>query len=256
MTEIPSVDLGRGVSMPMIGFGTWQLQGQLAYEATRHALQIGYRHIDTATMYRNEQQVGRALADSGVDRADVFVTTKLPPGNAGRTRATIEESLKALGTDYVDLWLVHWPPRGRILVPLWRDFLAARDDGLTRAVGVSNYGIRQIDELTEATGEHPAVNQISWSPSRYDAGLLAAHNQRAVALEGYSPLKGTRLRDRSLAEIAAKYGVTPAQVVLRWHIDTGVIVIPKSSHAERIEQNFDIFGFSLTPEEVARISNL
>jgi 2,5-diketo-D-gluconate reductase A len=256
MTEIPSVDLGRGVSMPMIGFGTWQLQGQLAYEATRHALQIGYRHIDTATMYRNEQQVGRALADGGVDRADVFVTTKLPPGNAGRTRATIEESLKALGTDYVDLWLVHWPPRGRILVPLWRDFLAARDDGLTRAVGVSNYGIRQIDELTEATGEHPAVNQISWSPSRYDAGLLAAHNQRAVALEGYSPLKGTRLRDRSLAEIAAKYGVTPAQVVLRWHIDTGVIVIPKSSHAERIEQNFDIFGFSLTPEEVARISNL
>jgi 2,5-diketo-D-gluconate reductase A len=256
MTEIPSVDLGRGVSMPMIGFGTWQLQGQLAYEATRHALQLGYRHIDTATMYRNEQQVGRALADSGVDRADVFVTTKLPPGNAGRTRATIEESLKALGTDYVDLWLVHWPPRGRILVPLWRDFLAARDDGLTRAVGVSNYGIRQIDELTEATGERPAVNQIPWSPSRYDAGLLAAHNERAVALEGYSPLKGTRLRDRTLAQIAAKYGVTPAQVVLRWHIDTGVIVIPKSSHAERIEQNFDIFGFSLTPEEITRINNL
>jgi 2,5-diketo-D-gluconate reductase A len=256
MTEIPSVDLGRGVSMPMIGFGTWQLQGQLAYEATRHALQIGYRHIDTATMYRNEQQVGRALADSGVDRADVFVTTKLPPGNAGRTRATIEESLKALGTDYVDLWLVHWPPRGRILVPLWRDFLAARDDGLTRAVGVSNYGIRQIDELTEATGEHPAVNQIPWSPSRYDAGLLAAHTERAVALEGYSPLKGTRLRDRTLAQIAAKYGVTPAQVVLRWHIDTGVIVIPKSSHAERIEQNFNIFGFSLTPEEITRINNL
>jgi diketogulonate reductase-like aldo/keto reductase len=256
MTEIPSVDLGRGVSMPMIGFGTWQLQGQLAYEAARHALQIGYRHIDTATMYRNEQQVGRALADSGVDRADVFVTTKLPPGNAARTRATIEESLKALGTDYVDLWLVHWPPRGRILVPLWRDFLAARDDGLTRAIGVSNYGIRQIDELTEATGEHPAVNQIPWSPSRYDAGLLAAHNERAVALEGYSPLKGTRLRDRTLAEIAARYGVTPAQVILRWHIDTGVIVIPKSARAERIEQNFDIFGFSLTPEEVARISNI
>jgi diketogulonate reductase-like aldo/keto reductase len=200
--------------------------------------------------------VGRALADSGVDRADVFVTTKLPPGNAARTRATIEESLKALGTDYVDLWLVHWPPRGRILVPLWRDFLAARDDGLTRAIGVSNYGIRQIDELTEATGEHPAVNQIPWSPSRYDAGLLAAHNERAVALEGYSPLKGTRLRDRTLAEIAARYGVTPAQVILRWHIDTGVIVIPKSARAERIEQNFDIFGFSLTPEEVARISNI
>jgi 2,5-diketo-D-gluconate reductase A len=256
MTEIPSVDLDNGIVMPMIGFGTWQLQGRLAYEATRHALRVGYRHIDTATMYRNEQQVGRALADSGVDRADVFVTTKLPPGHAGQARATIEESLKALGTDYVDLWLVHWPPRGRTLVPLWRDFLAARDDGLTRAVGVSNYGIRQIDELTEAAGERPAVNQIPWSPSRYDAGVLAAHRERGVALEGYSPLKGTRLRDRTLAEIAAKYGVAPAQVVLRWHIDTGVIVIPKSARPERIEQNFDIFGFSLTPDEVTRINDL
>jgi diketogulonate reductase-like aldo/keto reductase len=256
MTEIPAVNLGNGIAMPMLGFGTWQLQGQLAYEATRHALQVGYRHIDTATMYRNEEQVGRALADSGVDRADVFVTTKLQPGNAGRARATIQESLKALGTDYVDLWLVHWPPRGRSLVPVWRDFIAARDDGLTRAIGVSNYSIRQIDELTDATGETPAVNQIPWSPSQYDAGLLAAHRERGVALEGYSPLKGTRLRDRTLAEIAARYGVTPAQVVLRWHIDTGVIVIPRSSRPERIEQNFDIFGFSLTPEEVTRISNL
>ena len=262
MTEIPSVDLGNGIAMPMVGFGTWQLQGQLAYEATRHALQVGYRHIDTATIYRNEDQVGRAIADSGLARADVFVTTKLPPGNAGRVRATMAESLKALGTDYVDLWLVHWPPRGRNLVPLWRDFLAVRDDGLTRAVGVSNYSVRQIDDLIEANeggragGWAPAVNQIPWSPSRYDADLLAAHAERGVALEGYSPLKGTRLRDRTLAEIAAKYGVTPAQVVLRWHIDIGVIVIPRSARSERIEQNLDLFSFSLTSEEVARINNL
>jgi 2,5-diketo-D-gluconate reductase A len=256
MTEIPAVDLGNGIAMPMIGFGTWQLQGPLAYEATRHALQVGYRHIDTATIYRNEEQVGRAIADSGVDRADVFVTTKLPPGNTGRVRATMAESLKALGTDYVDLWLVHWPPRGRNLVPLWRDFLAVRDDGLTRAVGVSNYSLDQMDDLTEATGERPAVNQIPWSPSRYDADLLAAHAERGVALEGYSPLKGTRLRDRTLVEIAAKYGVTPAQVVLRWHIDIGVIVIPRSARPERIEQNLDLFSFSLTPEEVARLNNL
>src|SRR5215469_15538553 len=224
MTEIPSVDLGNGAAMPMLGFGTWQLQRELAYEATRHALLVGYRHIDTATMYRNEEQVGRAIADSGVDRAD--------------------------------LWLAHWPPRGRVLVPLWRDFLAARDEGLTRAVGVSNYSIGQIDDLIEATGEKPAVNQIPWSPSRYDARLLAAHAERGVALEGYSPLKGTRLRDRTLVEIAAKYGVTPAQVVLRWHLDIGVIVIPRSARPERIEQNFDIFGFSLTPEEVTRLNNL
>jgi 2,5-diketo-D-gluconate reductase A len=256
MTDIPTVDLGKGVAIPMVGFGTWQLQGQLAYEATRHALQVGYRHIDTATMYRNEGQVGRAIADSGVDRADVFVTTKLPPGNAARARATIADSLRALRTGYVDLWLVHWPPRGRNLVSLWRDFLAARDEGLTRAVGVSNYSVRQIDELTEATGEHPAVNQIPWSPSRYDADLLAAHAERGVAVEGYSPLKGTRLRDRTLAEIAAKYGVTPAQVVLRWHLEIGVIVIPKSARPERIEQNFDLLTFSLTPEEITRLNRL
>ena len=253
MSEIPAVDLG-GVAMPMVGFGTWQIQGQLAYEATRHALQVGYRHIDTATIYGNQEQIGRAIADSRLDRADVFVTTKLPPGNAGRVRATMADSLKALRTDYVDLWLVHWPPRGRNLVPLWRDFLAVRDDGLTRAVGVSNYSVGQIDDLTEATGSRPAVNQVPWSPSRYDADLLAAHTKRGVALEGYSPLKSTRLRDHRLVEIAAKHGVTPAQVILRWHLDIGVTVIPKSVHPERIEQNFDLFGFSLTPEEVARLN--
>ena len=256
MTEIPVVDLGGGVAMPMLGFGTWQLQGQLAYEATRHALQVGYRHIDTATMYRNEDQIGRAIADSGLDRAGLFVTTKLPPGNAGRVSATIAESLKALRTDYVDLWLVHWPPRGRNLVPLWRDFLAVRDEGLTRTIGVSNYSVRQIDDLIKATAEGPAVNQIPWSPSRYDEALLAAHAERGVAVEGYSPLKGTRLRDRTLAEIAAKYGVTPAQVILRWHLEIGVIVIPRASRPEHIEQNFDLFSFSLTPEEVARIDRL
>jgi 2,5-diketo-D-gluconate reductase A len=262
MTEIPAVDLGQGVAIPMLGFGTWQLQGRLAYEATRHALQVGYRHIDTATIYRNEEQVGRAIADSGLDRADVFVTTKLPPGSASHARATLAEGLKALRTDYVDLWLVHWPPRGRNLVPLWRDFLAVRDEGLARAVGVSNYSVRQIDDLIEAYeggsegGRGPAVNQIAWSPAQYDAALLAAHAERGVAVEGYSPLKGTRLRDRTLAEIAAKYGVTSAQVVLRWHLDIGVIVIPKSARPERIEQNLDLFGFSLTPEEVARLNRL
>jgi 2,5-diketo-D-gluconate reductase A len=156
----------------------------------------------------------------------------------------------------VDLWLVHWPPRGRNLVPLWRDFLAVRDEGLTRAVGVSNYSVRQIDDLIEATGEPSAVNQIPWSPSRYDEALLAAHAERGVAVEGYSPLKGSRLRDRTLAEIAASHGVTPAQVILRWHLEIGVIVIPKSSRPDRIEQNLDLFSFSLTPEEVARINDL
>jgi 2,5-diketo-D-gluconate reductase A len=256
MTDIPVVDLGRGVAMPMVGFGTWQLRGRRGYEAIRSALDAGYRHIDTATMYRNESEVGRAIGDSNLDRGDVFITTKLPAGNAGRARATLSDSLTALGTDHVDLWLVHWPPRGRTSVPLWREFLALRDEGLCRSVGVSNYSIAQIDELIAATGERPAVNQIPWSPARYDPALLAAHADRGVRVEGYSPLKGTRLRDPVLAEIAARHHVTPAQVVLRWHLELGITVIPKSARRDRIESNLDLFGFSLTPEEVDRVNRL
>jgi 2,5-diketo-D-gluconate reductase A len=256
MTDIPTVSLGGSYTMPMLGFGTWQLAGRRAYEPVRSALEVGYRHIDTATMYRNEADVGQALKDSGVDRAEVFLTTKLPPGNAGRARATLTESLRALGTDHVDLWLIHWPPRRQASVPLWREFLALRDEGLCRSVGVSNYDIAQIDELIAATGEHPAVNQIRWDPSRYDPAVLAAHVGRHVAVEGYSPLKGTRLRDPVLAEIAARHHVTPAQVILRWHLEHQITVIPKSSHPDRIKANFDLFGFSLTPEEVARIDHL
>jgi 2,5-diketo-D-gluconate reductase A len=256
MADIPLVDLGRGVAMPMVGFGTWQLQGRRGYEAVRYALDVGYRHIDTATLYRNEPEVGRAVRDSTLDRADVFITTKLLPGNAGRARAILSESLRALGTDHVDLWLVHWPPRGRASPQLWREFLTLRDEGLCRSVGVSNYSIAQIDELIAATGERPAVNQIPWSPARYDPALLAAHADRGVHVEGYSPLKGTRLRDPVLAEIAARHRVTPAQVVLRWHLELGITVIPKSARPERIASNLDLSGFSLTPEEVARLNRL
>jgi 2,5-diketo-D-gluconate reductase A len=256
MTDIPMADLGGGVAMPMVGFGTWQLGGRRGYEAIRSALDAGYRHIDTATTYRNESEVGRAIKDSKLDRGDVFITTKLPPGKADRARATLSDSLTALGTDHVDLWLVHWPPRGRTSVLLWREFLALRDEGLCRRVGVSNYSIAQIDELIAATGERPAVNQIPWSPAQYDPALLAAHADRGVHVEGYSPLKGTRLRDPVLAEIAARHHVTAAQVVLRWHLELGITVIPKSARRDRIESNLDLFGFSLSPDDMARLSRL
>jgi 2,5-diketo-D-gluconate reductase A len=256
MTDIPTVDLGRGVTMPMVGFGTWQLGGRRGYEAIRYALDVGYRHIDTATMYRNEREVGQAIRDSGLDRGEVFVTTKLRPNDAGRARATLAESLRALETSYVDLWLIHWPPRRPASVPLWREFLAVRDEGLCRGVGVSNYDITQIDELIAATGERPAVNQIPWSPSQYDPALLAAHAERHVAVEGYSSLKATRLRDPALTEIAARHQVTPAQVVLRWHLEHGITVIPKSANPDRIRSNFDLFTFSLPPAEVAQLDHL
>jgi diketogulonate reductase-like aldo/keto reductase len=252
----PSVTLAGGGVMPLVGFGTWQLSRSRCYDAVRVALDVGYRLVDTATVYGNEREVGRAVRDSGVAREELFVTTKLPPRNAGRERATIAASLRALGMDFVDLWLIHWPPRVAARVPTWRALLEVRDEGLARAVGVSNYRTAQLDELVAATGETPEVNQIRWSPPLYEAATLAAHRQRGVVLEGYSPFKSGNLRDATLAEIASGHGVTPAQVVLRWHVDHGVVVIPKSSHRERIESNFDVFGFSLSDQELHRIDRL
>jgi 2,5-diketo-D-gluconate reductase A len=260
MTEavaVPVTSLPGGVEMPMIGFGTWQLRGRTGREAVSTALAVGYRHIDTATMYGNESEVGRALADSGLSRDSVFITTKLPSSKAGRERGTLAASLRALGTDHVDLWLVHWPPSsGRQLCQVWREFLALRDEGRARAIGVSNYSLAQIDRLTEATGVTPAVNQIPWSPARYDPALLAGHRERGVALEGYSPLKGANLADPALTGIATAHGVTPAQVVLRWHLEHGITVIPKSTHPDRIAANIDVLRFTLTPGQVARIDAL
>jgi 2,5-diketo-D-gluconate reductase A len=242
-------------TMPMIGFGTWRLSGPQARDAVSFALETGYRHIDTATIYRNEDEVGRAVRDSAVPRQDIFITTKLPPERRDRIRRTLEESLSALGTDHLDLWLIHWPPGGAA-PEVWAEFIKLRDEGLTRAIGVSNYSLAEIDELQRATGELPAVNQIPWSPKQYDQAVLEGHQARGVVLEGYSGLKGTRLNDKALKEIAARHGVTPAQVVLRWHLEHGIVVIPKSAHRERIAENFALDGFSLTPDEVAAIDAL
>jgi 2,5-diketo-D-gluconate reductase A len=251
-----TVTLSNGAEMPLVGFGTWQLRGQEAYDATRYALEIGYRHLDTATMYRNEAEVGQALRDSGVPREEVFVTTKLPPERAGREQDTIAASLKALGIHSVDLWLIHWPPGGGQSARIWREFIAARDAGQTAAIGVSNYSTAQIDELTGATGETPAVNQIPWSPFGHSAQTLAESRERGVVLEGYSPLKGSDLRNPVLREIAERHGVTVPQVILRWHVEHRVVVIPKSAHKERIETNLDVYGFELDPTEVSRIDAL
>ncbi|MDQ7908847.1 aldo/keto reductase [Phytohabitans sp. ZYX-F-186] len=252
MTQ-PTVSVADRVEMPLLGFGTWQLPGRQAYEPVRVALETGYRHLDTATMYRNESEVGRALRDSGVPRGEVFLTTKLPAERAGRERETIEASLKALGVDRLDLWLVHWPPAGSARPGTWREFVAARDEGLTRAIGVSNYSIGQIDELTHATAVTPAVNQIPYSPALHDPKLVAEHRERGVVLEGYSPFRRSDLREPVLAEVAAAHGVAPTHVILRWHIQHGIVVIPKSATPERIRSNFEVSGFTLSDEEMARI---
>jgi diketogulonate reductase-like aldo/keto reductase len=248
--------LKSGGRIPLLGFGTWQLEGAEAYEAVRTALDMGYRHIDTATGYSNEDRVGAALRDSGVDRSEVFVTTKCPPERAGQEAKTLEESLRALGVDFIDLWLVHWPPNGQARPATWRQFIAAADDGKARSIGVSNYSVAQVDELIEATGQAPAVNQIPWSPFLYDPATAEAHRARGIVLEGYSPLKRSNLGHPVLVELARSYGKTPAQIVLRWHLEHGFVVIPKSARRERIQENFDVGGFQLAPPDVARIDQL
>lgn len=242
--------------MPLIGLGTWRLRGETAYRSVRHALDVGYRLIDTATMYGNEAEVGRALHDSDVSREEVFVTTKLLPDDVGRERQAILDSLRRLGLDYVDLWLIHWPPNGPAGSATWAEFVAARHDGLTRSIGVSNYGTTQIDELTEASGVTPAVNQIKWSPSLFDAERFGQLRERRIVLEGYSPFRATDLADPLLVQLADKHGVSPAQIVLRWHVEHGIVAIPRSQTPERITQNLDIFGFQLTDDEVVSLNAL
>ena len=252
---IPAASLPAGGAMPLLGFGTWQITGQQCYDAVRTALDVGYRHLDTATVYRNEGQVGRALADSGVPREEVFVTTKVPPG-AGDPRSVLETSLRELGTDHVDLWLIHWTEDGSIHEDLWQVLLEAQETGKAKDVGVSNYTLDQIDRLVDATGRQPAVNQIVWAPSLYDGEVARGHEQRGIVLEGYSAIKKTKLDDPVLREIAEAHGVSPVQVLLRWHLDHGFVAIPKSVTAERIESNFAISGFSLDEAELALIDGL
>jgi 2,5-diketo-D-gluconate reductase A len=255
-TSQETVRLTDDVCIPLIGFGTWQLESTDAYNGVRSALEIGYRHIDTATAYENEDQVGAAIRDSGVGRENVFITTKCPPNLAGHERETIDNSLKALGVDFVDLWLVHWPPDGEARPETWKAFIEALEQGKTRSIGVSNYSIAQIDQLITATGKAPALNQIRWNPFVYDARLVDELASRHVVLEGYSPLKRSDLGNPVLGKIAAAHGKTPAQVILRWHVEHGFVVIPRSARRERIEENYAIFDFELTADEISRIDLL
>jgi diketogulonate reductase-like aldo/keto reductase len=237
--------------MPLLGFGTWQLTGADAARATEAALRIGYRHVDTATMYRNEAEVGAALRASGVPRGEVFVTTKLPPDRAGQADATLDASLRALSVDAVDLWLVHWPPPDS--VALWRSFVRAREDGRARDIGVSNYDLADLDELADATGVMPAVNQIRWSPLLFDRAVLDGHRARGVVLEGYSALKGGTLDHPDVVAVAERLGRTPAQVILRWHLQHGIVAIPKSASEERIAANADLGAFTLSDADMASL---
>jgi 2,5-diketo-D-gluconate reductase A len=254
--QVPSVSLPAG-RMPQVGFGTWRLRGDQARAAVTAALSAGYRHVDTATMYANEQEIGDALAASDVERSDVFLTTKIRPSDLGQERAVLRRSLRSLRTEYLDLWLIHWPPsRASDRRQLWNELLAVQAEGYARDVGVSNFSLAEIDELIKATGQAPAVNQIDFGPRRYDPRLLEGHAERGIAVEGYSGLKNSNLSEPVLATVAAAHGVTAAQVVLRWHLEHDVTVIPKSARPQRIAANIDLSGFRLTAGEVAAIDSL
>ncbi|MDX6324214.1 MAG: 2,5-diketo-D-gluconate reductase [Nocardioidaceae bacterium] len=245
-----------GGRMPLLGFGTWQIKGEAATRSVMAALEAGYVHLDTATVYDNEGEVGRGLQQSGVSRDDIFITTKCPPDNVGRELETLHRSLELLGTDHVDLWLIHWPGLGDVNRRMWRAFEEAHDSGLARDIGVSNFDAALIDEVTAETGTKPAVNQIEWSPLLFDPQVVEQHRERGVVLEGYSALRGGTLEHPTITEIASNRDRTPAQVIIRWHLQHGIVVIPKSENPDRIRSNADVGGFFLSDDEMASLDAL
>lgn len=247
--------LADGNQIPMLGLGVWQVpDGPECANAVRWALELGYRHIDTAQAYGNESSVGQALRQSGLPRDQVFVTTKFYPGHADPA-AEAQRSLTRLGLDYVDLYIIHWPQGGPTWA--WPGMERAQELGYTRSIGVSNFDADELAQVMAAAQAPPVVNQVQFNPFVYRRALLAACEQHGIALEAYSPLgTGRHLSDRRVGEIAQRVGRTPAQVLLRWCLQLGLPVIPKSTHRERIEQNAQIFDFSLSDQDMADLQAL
>ncbi len=257
--------------IPMLGLSTWPLTGQAAYDVVCTALELGYRHLDTAGRYGNEVEVGAALADSGLRREEVFLTTKLaapmapPPGQAivlppdGPEDPPLEvlhRSLTSLGVQWLDLWLLQACTDSPAQLATWEQMIQAQQEGLVRAIGVSNATAEQIDYLAETTGIPPAVHQLPWSPYRYQAAALEHARQHKIVLQGYSPFSHGDLQDEQIGLMATRHGVSPAQVVLRWHLDQGVVALPRSIHHDHLVANLDVTAFTLSPTEVATLNAL
>jgi diketogulonate reductase-like aldo/keto reductase len=258
--ELPIVqatcELAGGAKMPVLGLGVWQMSaGRETEQAVEWALEAGYRHIDTASMYRNEQSVGAALRRCGLPRKEVFVTTKLMPGRPSAARE-LDKSLTRLGLDYVDLYLIHWPlplANGRI----WRQLESLQEGGRARAIGVSNFGRDRLARLGGSAARIPAVNQVQFSPYHYRRRLLEYCLEQGIVFEAYSPLaRGRGLHDPTIAAVAERLDRTPAQVMLRWAIQHQAVVIPKSSRQERIRSNARLFDFELTDTDMQALDSL
>jgi len=261
MSNVPDVRLNSGASFPQLGFGVFQIDPQDTAKTVRTAFEIGYRHVDTAQMYGNEAEVGEAIANSGLSRDQLFVTTKCNNSNHGYDDAqrALDESLSKLGLEYVDLYLIHWPLPGKDLyVDTWKGFEQAAKDGKARSIGVSNFTTHHLDRLAQETGTTPAVNQIELHPHLQQPEMRSYDQQHGIATEAWSPIgqgKGVIDEDR-IAAVAKGHGKTPAQVTLRWHIQLGNVIFPKSVTDYRIRENFEIFDFELTDEEMSAIGAL
>jgi diketogulonate reductase-like aldo/keto reductase len=247
--------LADGNEIPMLGLGVWQVSnGPECVNAVRWALETGYRHIDTAQAYGNEESVGRGFRDSGVSREDVFITTKFYPARKNPVTAA-ERSLRRLGVDQIDLYIVHWPKAGPTWA--WSGMERARELGYARSIGVSNFDVGELEKVIAAGEVRPVVNQVQFSPFEYRRRLLEGCEQRGIALEAYSPLgTGRHLSNDTVARIASRLERTSAQVLLRWCVQRGIPVIPKSTHRERIEENARIFDFTLSDADVAQLDAL
>jgi diketogulonate reductase-like aldo/keto reductase len=260
-TGVPDSDVGRtreladGSSMPLLGLGVWQVEdSRECVDAVRWALELGYRHIDTAQAYGNEASVGQGLRESGVARKDVFITTKFFPRRQDPA-AEIEHSLERLGVDHVDLYIIHWPEGGPTWA--WPGMERAREAGYARSIGVSNFGVDDLRQLLAVATEPPVVDQVQFSPFEYRKALLDVCGRSGIALEAYSPLgTGRHLDSDTVTRIAAEHGRTPAQVLLRWCVERGIPVIPKSIHRERIAENAQLFDFNLSDAEIAELDAL
>jgi 2,5-diketo-D-gluconate reductase A len=261
-TNVPTITLNDGASIPQLGFGVFLVPREDTQRTVEQALEVGYRHIDTAQMYGNEAEVGAAIAASGIARDDLYVTTKLNnahhlPDDARRTFA---ESLEKLGLDHVDLFLIHWPLPTRYdgdFVTTWRTLVELRDGGGTTSVGVSNFEPAHLDRIIDETGVVPAVNQIEVNPYFTNEPARAADARHGIATEAWSPIaRGGIAEDQTIGAIAERLGRTPAQVTLRWHLQRGDIIFPKSTHRERMEENFALFDLELTDEDMAAVSGL
>ena len=260
MTDQLSITFNDGRSIPQVGLGVWQTPNDVAVDAVRTALAAGYRHIDTAAGYQNEEGVGKGLKASGLAREEVFITTKVRNEDQGHDTAlaAVANSLKLLDTDYLDLCLIHWPSpwRGKY-VETWQALVDLKSQGKIRSIGVSNFEAEHLDAIIAATGETPVLNQIELHPQFQQSKMRAVNAERGIATESWSPLgQGKLLEDEAIAAIAEKHGRKPAQVIIRWHIENGLIVIPKSVTASRIIDNFDVFGFSLDADDMAKIAAL